>query len=292
MKFLRNTELMLLIGVALSFIVPWPAEKLKILIVPELILIMTFSLGGLSFPKLSRKNISYSWKMLLLNFVFYSGILLLSSLLVKNINYKIGFIMMAAAPPAIMVVPLSKILGGNMKEAVFSEIACYVVALVYMPAIAYLFLREYVSIISLLKILFLFIIIPLIFSRFLHRAKIKYDFKEVINLLFVFGMYIGLALANSHIMQNPFAIIPLLFIVAIPKFLTGFGIKWLSKLEHIKKQDEIPALLFSTFKNGNLVVATCLLLFEPETILPTVMASLIAPFYVFFMLKLFKITEK
>jgi len=275
-------------AVVLAFIFPSTALHLKILIIPYLMLLMTLSLKDISLPKFSKTNINYAIKMMLLNFFFYSSVLLLSSLFVSNIYYKIGFVMLAAAPPAVMVVPFTKILGGNMVKTIFSETMSYVFAILYMPLIAFIFLSKYINIISLVKVLLLFIIIPYTLSRFLNKVRIKYDFKEIINILFCFGIYLGIALASQHIKNNYISLIPLFLIIIVPKFLYAFALNFFVKKRKLRKTDAISAVLFGSFKNSNMVIAINLLLFPPQAILPAAMVVFSNSFYIFYVSKKFK----
>ncbi len=47
------------------------------------------------------------------------------------------FVVMAAVPPAIAVLPLTRLLNGDVRLSLYSEALCYLASLVLMPAIIF-----------------------------------------------------------------------------------------------------------------------------------------------------------
>jgi len=48
-----------------------------------------------------------------------------------------GFVVMAAAPPAVAVIPLTKIAGGNARISLFALVLCYLLSLLIIPLFIY-----------------------------------------------------------------------------------------------------------------------------------------------------------
>ncbi len=53
-----------------------------------------------------------------------------------------GFVVMAAVPPAVAVVPLAKLLNGDVRLALYTEPLSYLSSLFLMPAIIFFFTRK------------------------------------------------------------------------------------------------------------------------------------------------------
>jgi BASS family bile acid:Na+ symporter len=78
---------------------------------------------------------------LAINYVLLGGCILgLSMLLIRDEALRSGFIIIAAAPPAVAVIPFTGFLNGNSTFSLVGTIGCYLGALIIMPLIALGFL--------------------------------------------------------------------------------------------------------------------------------------------------------
>jgi len=104
-----------------------------------------------------------------MNYVLLAGFILgLNFLLIRDEALRSGFIILAAVPPAVAVIPFTGFLNGNSTFSLIGSIGCYVGALIIMPLIALGFLgSSFVEPLKLLIIMVELIIMPLILSRIL-----------------------------------------------------------------------------------------------------------------------------
>jgi len=290
MNLLRNSNFVIILSIILAFLFPKPSFSLKILLIPSLMILMIFSLKRVAVPKFNRKNLYFSLKAMGLNFIWYSSLLLLATLFIEDPNYKIGFMMLAVVPPAIGVIPLTYLTKGDMEKSASAEILSYLFALIFTPIMAYALFGSSVDIYLLLKVLFILIIIPFILSRFIR--KVKYDFKEFINIFYSFGLYLALGLSQSKIINEYYSLIPIFLAFIFLKFVNGYFLYRFFRFIKSKAK-EIPVYtLFGNFKNGNLALGLVILMFPPEAALPQAVNVIITGFYIVFLLRLFKIPNK
>jgi BASS family bile acid:Na+ symporter len=292
MNILRNSSLLLIIFVVLAFIFPKPAIIMKFLLIPILILSMTLSLQGTKIGRLRRDNRRTILWLILLNFVLLSGVLILSSFLITNKDFKEGMIVLAAVPPAIAVITAAFLLKADTEKALLAEAACYMLSLVLTPLIIWFFFRSQVNIWELVRILLLLIILPFILAKGLDWVKkklsIKYDFKEVANLVFAIAFYMSVALAVSNILASLSAVAVVLVIIIISTFGLGVGILFLGKKFKVDKKDLSLYSLFSTFKNGNLALGICISLFATGSYVPIAIKGVVDALFLVFLFWIFK----
>jgi len=156
-NILGNRNLIFLFALALGFLWDTGAQYTQRLIVPGLAVVMTLSSMGISGDTFrSAKAFVVSSLIGIIGNFFLHGLILfgLSMLLIKDQTYWNGFILIAAVPPAIAVIPFSLFLRGNMELALFGTIGAYLGALVITPLIALAFLGTgFISPVKLLLVL-------------------------------------------------------------------------------------------------------------------------------------------
>ena len=213
-----------------------------------------------------------------INYLLLSGLILGMSFSLKDEALRQGFVVMAAVPPAIAVLPLSKLLEGDANLSLYAETICYLASLVLMPAIILLFTGiAGASFTYIIKIILLLILLPIIGSRFLMKARI--DPVPPINLGFFLVTYIVIGL-NSNSM---FGVIPAVAIIAFVRtFLVGGAVYLAAKLAGIQLQKRISFTLFASFKNLGMAAAISMTIFGPRASIPAAVCILAETlFYIF-----------
>ena len=147
-----------------------------------LFLAMTFSISNISLQiKISEEYKEFLYA-LLFNYVFLSSVIICLAIPMKK--YWEGFIVMAAAPPAIIVVPLSSLLKGEKEHSFFSLVFLYLLSIFLMPLIIIVFLSEKVNNLVLIKNIFILLIAPIILSRLFYRKIDESRIKIISNAMF------------------------------------------------------------------------------------------------------------
>ncbi len=264
----KNTALILVLAVALGFFVPGPAEKLEFLVIPALFLMMAFSMAGIDLRLPPIRGAAAGF---LLNYLFLSGlILLLAPMVLEEEALRLGFVVMAAVPPAVAVVPLTKLLEGDVRLALYSEALSYLASLVLTPLIIFLFAGEAgVEVAETAKIVFLLILLPILASRYVGRLKI--DPVHPINAGLFIVTYIVVGLNSNAISTEATGV---LLIAFARTFLSGAIVYAGAVFAGVDRPQRIAYTLFSSFKNLGLAATLALLLFGPRAGIPAAVCIL------------------
>ncbi len=267
MRFLSSFSFVVGIAVIAGLIVgeiPYGNEIATI----ALIIAMTLSISNIPFrlSDFDRKKVAFA---VIINYVFLSPLILIFSLLFYKGDFFNGMIVMAAAPPAVAVLPLTKIAGGNERLSLFALILCYILAIFIMPVLIYIFLAKFVSVFDLLKSVALLILLPMILSRFI---KIKSS-SEVINAFFFFVIFpiIG---ANRNLFFIDAKLLILLSILMAIRTIGSGGITKHFLKGHFGTKDAVSYSMFAAFKNEGLVMILASSLFTPSAAIPAIIATI------------------
>jgi BASS family bile acid:Na+ symporter len=274
---IRNSSFIFTLAVIIGLIYPGFAELLEPTITPILLIIMILSMIEIDLS--ARGDLSGAVFGLFINYLFLSGTIIVLSSFVGDESIRQGFIVMAAVPPAVAVLPLTKILGGDSHLSLYSETICYLASLVIMPAIIFAFTSKtgtnfaYVAEIALLLIL-----MPIIASRFLKDYRL--DTIPPINLGFFLVTYTVLGLNREAILGDVSSIALIAF---ARTFLTGMIVYIIAKLAGVQIQKRISYTLFASFKNLGMAAAVAIALFGPRAGIPAAVCVLAETlFYIVF----------
>lgn len=271
----KNTSFILTLAVALGFLLPGPSERIEPLVIPALFLMMAFSMAGidLSVPPIRRALAGF-----LINYLFLSGlILLLAFAVLEEKALVFGFVVMAAVPPAVAVVPLTKLLAGDVRLALYSEALSYIASIALTPLIISIYAREAGAGEGMgvgvgvgagiggetLELVLLLIFLPILVSRWVGRLKI--DPAHPINAGLFAVTYIVVGLNSSAISTE---VAGVLLIAVVRTFASGTIVYAAALFARIKRPQRIAYTLFGSFKNLGLAATLALLLFGPRAALP------------------------
>ncbi|MBO8182920.1 MAG: hypothetical protein H0Z28_09040 [Archaeoglobus sp.] len=259
MNILRSSPAVFLIAMIAGILFPSFASFSKDLVIPALAFVMTLSLGDLKLGGLELKKGVFN---LILNYAFLSGLILLLSSFLADEELRLGFVVMAAAPPAVAIVPFSKLLGGDVAESTFSNGIIYLASLLLTPVIILLFTGEVVGIYEILKALVILILVPLIISRFF---KVK-DSAPWINIGFAIVIYTVVGLNVDVISRNFLILSEVLFIGLVRTFGSGSLIFFAFRQRGFPFA--ITKALFSSYKNLGFTAGVSLILFGERASIP------------------------
>lgn len=283
MKILENTSLFFIVAIILGLVYPNFSEFLSQYIIPFFIILATLSLTHMKLKKKDvKENASASVKAVLLSYGLLTGITILSAyLLVSNPEHLAGFIIMAAAPPAVAIIPFTYLLRGNPKIALGGELLNYILALALAPLITLFLLGSSVDVFEIVKVLALIIILPLFLSRILIRHPHSSDSlqKIIVNFCYAFINYSVIGLNQAVIFSDPVALWPIIIVHVLTVFGCGFLVYLTGRKMMISKERYIPYTLFGSIKNGGMSVTLALILISPAASLP---AALHSPFSISF----------
>jgi BASS family bile acid:Na+ symporter len=287
LRTLGNRDFLFIASVAMGIALGRVARYTQPLMLPALAVAMTVSMtqvASSAFRPL-RKLVRPMLLSVVLNYLIFSTVMLiLARWLVPERELWIGFVLMAAAPPGVAVIPFSYILGGDTAFAVIGSVGGYLAALVVAPAMALLLVGEaFVQPAKLITILLELVLVPLVLSRQLLAGRLKPHVErwrgKVVNWAFFLVIFTIIGLNREVFLRQPQVVVLLAVITVATSFGLGFVLeKALEKLQ-LDRSTRVTYVLMGTLKNGGFAGATALALFgERASVAPAVVAAIVVPY--------------
>lgn len=224
-----------------------------------------------------------------MNYLVLGGLtLILSSLVPLEPSLRRGFIILAAVPPAVGVIPFTAFLDGNMTFSLVGTLGCYLGAFFITPLI--LFTLPGLSTefqISLFITMVELILVPLVFSRILLRTRVASRIAPVkgsiINWCFFLVVYTIVGLNREVFLSQPFSLIPAAVIAVVISFVLGYVIERVGRVMRIAPKIVTSMVLLGTSKNAGFAAGLALALFDKQTAIPSTITTIFMLASVIFM---------
>jgi bile acid:Na+ symporter, BASS family len=285
---LHNRNFILLMAVTAGLLFNHAAEWTRLLVLPSLALVLTFAMADFSVKMYEHRG-----SLLIPAFigVFMSYVILgnfivgLGAFLIHDESLWTGFIIMAAVPPAVAVVPLSSSWGGNEIYAVIGTIGAYIGALIIIPVIAAGLLDMHsFDITGLIVAAVVLIFLPLLLYKVIVRRRLQARIEPLKGILTKWChfliLYTIVGLNRETIVGQPSSLYPIAAIALTSTFLLGFLIEWIGALFRISKEKLTSLCLLGTLKNYALAAGLALSLFSKETALPSAVFMIFMMIYI------------
>lgn len=284
---LKNTTLIFLIAFLSGLLFGKYASSLKGYILPALVFIMSLSTTQITLSELIhfKRYLRDIWIVFLINYLLLSGIILLfNQWFIKDQDLYVGFVIMAAIPSAIAVLPFTYLLKGEMMVSLIGSASLYLLALGMAPLISFQFLEiGRVEPHRLISSLIQLILIPFIVSRILLKWKTYPSIKEHINplvtLAFGFIIFIVIGINRSTFLGDFDILFNLSWIALLRTFGTGHLVHLVSRIFGVDRKRRMSYVLFGSFKNLGLAAAISIVLFNERAAIPSAVAI---PFEILF----------
>jgi len=281
LRLLRDRNFLLAAALALGLLVGTRAHGLAPLSLPALGVAMTVSLTGVVASDLS------SWRKVaratVLSIVFtyvINGLLtlILARLLVPDPDLWLGFVLLAATPSGIAVIPFSYVLGGDTAFALVGSLGAYLSAIVIMPVTAALLAGSaLVSPARLASILVQLVLIPLALSRLINASPLKSPIARwrgtIVNWAFALVIFVVIALNRNSLLRRPQILLPLGLIALATNFGLAAVLEWVLRKLRLDRATRLTSVMMGTIKNTSLTAATALALFGERVSLPAAVVS-------------------
>lgn len=235
----------------------------------SLIVMMSFSLITLQFRGLDVKaHRGAILRSLVLSFVVSSGVTIAMAQLFHG-DLKDGWIMVAAVPSAVSVIPFTFLLRGELEATLVSSTALYFASVILTPLITFLFLGQAVSPLTMLGYVTGLILVPMGISRPLRHLKLTEETKHiVINIGFV-ALIIAVVGSNREVfLGEPIVWISLLAVSMARTFGVGITYNAIARRCGVSRERRVPEVLFATYKNTGAAAAISMLLLGSAAALP------------------------
>ena len=267
----RSFPLMVVTGLVLGLLTggsPLFAKEVStlFLIIAMTLALTEIRLEGLRFrTELRAFSVASFW-----NYGVLTGLVLVFALLTPDPDLRAGWVVMAAVPSAIAVIPLTSILKGNVRSALVSTALLYGAALVAFPAITLVFAGYAASPADIALQTLLQIGVPIVASRPLARIPAMDRWRPTaVNLSF---LVLVTAIVGAN--RSAFADLGLVAGLSGAGLLRTFGIGllalalgWSLRRDRTK---QIETALFASFKNLGLTAVLAFSFFGATATLPAI----------------------
>jgi BASS family bile acid:Na+ symporter len=242
----------------------------------SLIVMMSLSLTALRLRGLKLKDHSVPIRnAFLLSFVLSTATTIAMSYLFQG-ELRDGWIIMAAVPSAVSIVPFTYLLKGDLESTLVSTTSLYLIALAVTPLITLVFIGTAVDVMTLLGYVGYLILLPMAVSRVLRQVDIRPAQKSAaINVAF-FVLIVAIAGPNRQVFFGDQILLLSLVLVAFIR-LFGIGILWNWYLErrNIKRTRRVPEVLFASYKNTGMAATLAIALIGPAAAVPATVCTLV-----------------
>jgi BASS family bile acid:Na+ symporter len=281
---LNNNRFIFALALVLGLVVAGGAEYLEPSLVPLLGLIMTLSILEISaktFLEL-RKIIRPTILALVLNYIVLSGVIIgMSALILDDADLHTGYVLVAAVPPAVAVIPFTFQLGGNTRFSLVGDVAAYIAALAITPAISLLFLgTSFIETERLLIVLGELIIGPIILSRIVRRTPLMSSVEKwrgpVVNWSFFLVFYTIVGLNSEAFLGEPGELLRIAAVAFVSTFVLAWAIERVSRIAGVDRADRISLMLLGTRKTYGVAGAIALIFFDARAAIPAAVASAVS----------------
>lgn len=235
----------------------------------SLAVMMSFSLISLRFRGLDvRSHRGAIWRAFLLSFVLSSGLTILMAQLFSG-DLRDGWIMVAAVPSAVSVIPFCYLLRGELESTLVASAALYFISLLLTPLITLLFIGESVGPATMLWSVAALILIPMAISRPLRALKMSEETRHIaINIAFAVLVIAVVGSNRGVFLGEPALLAALLAVAVVRTFGVGLAYDALSRKRGTPRERRVPEVLFATHKNTGMAAAMAMALLGPGAALP------------------------
>jgi len=275
----------LILGLATGGFPGYPAE----ITIAALAIMMTLSLSEIritrgSFSGLGGPTVA----AIALNYLLLTGMILLIAQFFED-ELRSGWILMAAVPSAVAVVPFTYMIGGDTRFSLVGTTTIYLLALILAPLITLMAIGQEIERLRLIFTILLLIVIPLIISRLPTLRNMKRVRKTpLINLCFgilVFTM-IG---ANRNAFEELSMVAWISLASLIRTFCIGLLVLWVLRRIKISSDKAKVLTLFASYKNLGLTAAIAMAIIGSEAAIP---AAICIPFEIIWLIALKAATKE
>ena len=290
-RILLNRNTILVFAVILGLWAGDAASLLKDYTFVALAVTMTFSMTGISLEYIKNPR-NFAKPMLMgaiLNYVAFSIVLIpLAWWLMPNKNLFYGFIVIAAAPPGVAIIPFSYILKGKVEYAIMGVTGAFIASIIIAPLLVNTFASSQgVKPFDLFKMMVQLVIIPMVISRFLlYKPLFKYIEPirgKVVDWGFAVLIFVAVGINRQVFFTDPVLLVQISGILFVATFGLGIVYELFANLFKIDKPLQVTQSMLIAIKSSGFSVFTALALFGKEAAIPSAVMAVMVLFYLIFL---------
>ncbi len=251
----------------------FPGDTSRLVQQLALVLAMTFSLTEISFRGISvRAEARGIVLAFAASYGAMGGLLLAFAAWTQEADLRSGWVLMAAVPPAVAVVPITSFLRGNVRSALIADALLYLLGLLMVPALTFALLGQGVPIGELILQTLLLIGVPILLSRVLLRWRRVHDVRSTAVSASFFVLVLAIAgSARDVLLGRPDLVAGLAGLAVLRTFGLGVVLFGAGIALHASRDTRVAASTFGGFKNLGLTVVLASTVFGAVASLPAVM---------------------
>lgn len=295
LSILLNRNFILISSLVLGFLIPKAGAIVAPYTALVLTVVMSFSISSINLNMLrDYKSLSkVSFDSIFYNYVIHGTVLLVLAYFFTDEYTFYGFVIIAATPPGVAVIPFTYIFKGDVNYSFKGFIGTYLASILITPLIISFFAKgAHIEMSSLIKLVIQVIIIPIIISRVLLVKPIRPITNKlrshVVNFGFGIILFTAIALNSKMIIANINSIYISALILLFAIFILGIIFTIIFK-NRMNKELIISRNLMLSVKSSGFSVATALVLFDHhEVAIPSAIMSVFVVIYLLFIDVFFK----
>ena len=239
-----------------------------------LVFAMTFSLMEISFAGISlRSELRSVGLSLLMSYGVLSAIVLVFAYLDPDPSLHDGWVLMAAVPPAVAVVPITSYLKGDTRRALISLAILCLLGLVAVPIITLGFTRQTVPVADLVVQTVVLVGVPIAASRPLRGWPRLAKFRPSIVGVSFFVLVLAIAgSTRGPLLSRSDLIVSLALLSFARTFGSGTAVFATAQMLRLPREDRVALTAFASFKNLGLAVVLAFAVFGPTATLPAIVS--------------------
>jgi len=289
MRVLESYSVMMALGLVLGILSGGFPVLTKEISMASLAILMTLSLSRVRLGEArGKEHMKDAVLALLINYGMLTAvILLLGSMFPDDLWW--GWVLMAAAPSAVSIVPFTTIMGGRTSKALFSTSVNYVVALGLMPLITLALIGSSVSVNSLVTSLLMLIVLPMAFSRLVMKMDVdRRTMSVAMNFSFAILIFAVAGSNRDAFFEDVWIVLAISLACVARTFGTGLGTEYVLRTRSVPKEERIHQVLFASYKNLGLTATLAIALFEPIVAVPATICIVFEVVWVIFLARFYR----
>ncbi len=290
-RFLVDRNVIFTAALVLALALPGAEPYLRPLLLPVLALVIMISLLSIG-PEAFRSPKAVLGDTVIgigVSYLLLTGVILAAArLFITDPELRTGFILAAATPPAVAVVPFAEMLGGSRTLSLFGMVGGLLAAFLLLPLITFVFIgSDIVDPGRLVVILLVLIVVPFLVSRLLRAVGLGTAAEPykgpVTNVCFGIAFFIMVAANHTTIIHETSVLVPPTVVWILIMAVSGGVALAVSMLLSVNRRTRVSLVLLATLKNYAISAGLGLLLFSERTALPSVvMTIMMIPYIILF----------
>ncbi len=293
-KFVNHRDFVLSLAIVTGLVFGKGTEFLSDISIYALATVMIAATSGFTFRSwMPLKNALYPIGIsVILNYIIFGGLVIgISRLLFpgeENLMIRVGFILIAAAPPGPSIIPFSTMLKGDINFSVSGVFGLHLVAMLFAPGIVLLFLgKSLIDPMAIFIILVKLIVVPLVLSRFLRHPKVLPATGKVRPFVVKWGFFLVITpivgMSRDVIFDNPLFLLLSSVVLIFAMFVMAFIYGKIMKRFHARVPMIISSTLMMVIKSSAFSAVVALTFFDNELVaLPSAVLSVFVTLFIIF----------